>query len=378
MGDIDRDSDHDLNTRAQTKRSRTPASEASARGSDTGREKADADDGDDEDQLEDEESPNDPKPEKQLWKMKWQRALADANKPIEAAAEAIWSSDPDKVKARTAIEQAYRAAAREGSDRHPEGELHVRYRKADEKFVDAANDMLRSGHGRDEGRDSHLERWIRTNLTSGTAPVRAKLRERQQVATRLTKRLGPRERARQDAIDTTKRWEKAFARWSSPDKEIGAQIASYFDRIDQLNADINTNNNRDQAIFSFWFEVAPSHLQLREDKVSAANTPGVNLIMEALKEFPELKDIFKSGNDRKDGSLYLLEPHPDPVQDNRLRDKRREILKGWQDSAADQAKAEADYSTRPDAAADLKPRHDKLKDDGWVKSTKEVLATPKP
>jgi hypothetical protein len=318
------------------------------------------------------EKADDPEAETKLWEMKRQRALADANKPIEPAAEAIWSTEPDKLKARTAIEAAYRKAARKGSDQDSEGELHARYRRATDKFIDAAADMLRSRQGRGESNgESHLGRWIKTYLSSGAAPVRTMLRERKQVATRLARHLGERERSRDAAADETKRWEKAFGRWSSPDKEIGAQIASYADRIDQLNADINTNNNRDQAIFSFWFEVAPSHLQLQAGRVTDDDAPGVSKIRDALAEFPLLLRNFLGGEERNDGSLYLIDP-------DELPKKREAILKAWQDAAGMQARAEADYSTRPDAAADLKPRHDKLKDDGWVKGAKEALATPKP
>ena len=324
------------------------------------------------------EKTDDPRPGDALREMKRQRALADANKPIEAAVEAIWSTDPDKVKAREAVQEAYRKAARTGTTLESEGELRTRYNRANEKFVEAAHDLLRRRPDRTDDRlGSRLTTWIATYLppadqASDKAVVRSVLRQRKQVADRLNKLLGEREKARQVALDETKRWEKAFGRWSAPDKEMGAMIASYADRIDQLNADINTGNNRDQAIFSFWFEVAPVHLQLRPDKVDESDTPGVDLIKAALKEsFPDLMDNFKSGRDRKDGSLFLIDP------DN-LANKRKQVLERWQEAAIEQAEAEAEYATRPDAAADLKPRHDKLKDDGWVKGTKEALATPKP
>jgi hypothetical protein len=336
-------------------------------------------------------------PEPKLVTMKEQRALADANKPIEPATEAIWSTDPDKIKARKAVEEAYRTAARRGTKEEAAGELWIRYQKANDKFESAAADMLRSRpldwkvdkdkEAEDANlRESHLWRWIDTFLDPKAAPppgpqklqVRKILRERMQVESRLMETLGEREKTRQKAAETTKNWEKAFGRWSAPDKEIAALIASYFDRIDQLNADINTGNNRDQAIFSFWFEVAPVHLQLRDEEVTPENTPGVKLIRDALKEFPNLANNFKSGKDRDDGSLYLLDPGPkDPPDPSRLAAKRRAVLESWQGEAKKQAKAEADYVTRPDAAADLKPRHDKLKDDGWVKGTREALADPK-
>jgi hypothetical protein len=354
---------------------------------------------------------DDPPADTQLHEMKRQRALADANKPIEPAVEAFWSSDPDKLKAREAIEKAYREAAREGSNHQAEGELLRKWRTLDDKFVNAAADMLRSGR---QGlvaqplrqKDSHLVTWINTYLAKGQdgkAVVRDVLVQRQQLKTRLTGRLGPREKKRQEAIEDTKRWETAYGRWSAPGKEIAAVMASYADRIDQLNADINTNtnNNRDQAIFSFWFEVAPSHLQLRPaklaneppkakdgeataktDDASGAKTaptvvsndiaPGVTEIWNALKsDFPELLPYFQTGADRGDGSVYLIDP-------DELATKRQNVLTAWQEAAQRQAAAEADYATRPDATADLKPRYDKLKDDGWVKGTREALAPPKP
>lgn len=343
---------------------------------------------------------DDPEPGTNIVEMKVQRALAEANKPIEVATETIWSTDQEKIKARKAVEDAYRAAARRGTPQETAGELWLRYRKADEKFQSAASDMLRSrvehwkiDKNKEEEaslRESHLWKWIDTFLAPSADPkapppagpeklqVRKILLERKQVEARLAATLGKRERARQEAAQETKNWEKAFARWSAPDKEIAAMIASYFDRIDQLNADINTGNNRAQAIFSFWFEVAPVHLQLRDKKVDAMDAPGVQMIRDALKDFPNLANSYESGAVRKDGSLYLLDPGPkDPPDPSPLAAKRRDVLEEWQGAAERQAAAEAAYATRPDAAADLKPRHDKLKDDGWVKGTREALADPK-
>jgi hypothetical protein len=364
-------------TLKKTKAERTepdpvPLSEPEA----AGREKADGQD-------QDAERPNDPRPDKQLWDMKKRRALAEASKPIEPAAEAIWSADPEKEKARKAIEDAYRKAARKGKDRISDGELRERYERVNDKFVDAAADMLRSREGTvvrpEERKKSHLVHWIETQLAPAGGTVRKILAERQQVGTRLMNRLGEREKKRQESADRTKSWERAFGRWSAPDKEIAAAIASYEGRIDQLNADINTGVNRAQAIFSFWFEVAPLHLQLREDKVNDQNAPGVERLEKALEDFPDLKAIFHAGAERKDGSIYLLDPDPkQPNDPPPLRVKREQVLKGWQDAAEKQAEAEANYATRPDAAADLQPRHDKLKDDVWVKGAREALAVPKP
>ena len=345
---------------------------------------------------------DDPDPNPELWEMKKQRALADVSKPLEPAAEAIWSAEPDKKKARETLETAYRDAVREGSRLKAEGDLRRRYRALHEKFVNAAADMLRSQQDVVEKpqklKESHLVTWLNTFLAAGQEPGKAVVREaladRQQVEARLEKRMGPRELARQKAAEATKRWETAFARWSSPEKEIAAVMASYADRIDQLNADINTGNNRDQAIFSFWFEVAPLHLQLRyaelDDEggsglVDDEVAPGVTKIRKALTDFEELKSNYEAGAQRNDGSIYFLKPEPDTATvpdprrgDRNLAEKRQRILEKWQKAAAKQAAAEADYAARPDAAADLKPRHDKLKGDGWVKGTREALAKPKP
>lgn len=406
MTDLDRDTD-DAKELKRLRRERADAANKAAadKAAEDEAEKAEAR------KFDDEVPVDDPPADTQLHEMKRQRALADASKPIEPAVEAFWSTDPDKVKAREAIQKAYRDASREGSSQEAEGELLRRWRTLDEKFVNAAADMLRSGR---QGlvaqplkhKDSHLVTWINTYLAKGQggkAVVRDVLVQRQQLKTRLTGRLGPREKARQEAIEDTKRWETAYGRWSAPGKEIAAVMASYADRIDQLNADINTNtnNNRDQAIFSFWFEVAPSHLQLRPaklaneppkakdgkatakaDEASGAKAeptvvsndiaPGVTEIWNALKsDFPELLPYFQTGAERGDGSVYLIDP-------DELPKKRENVLTAWQEAAQRQAVAEADYATRPDAAGDLKPRYDKLKDDGWVKGTREALAPPKP
>jgi hypothetical protein len=321
---------------------------------------------------------DDPEAGPKLREMKKQRALADVSKPIEPAAEAIWSQDPDKGSARKAIQDAYAKVARVHPDDNYLGDLRIRYNRLDDKFRNAAADMLRSRSetlprpvdpGAQE-ESSHLVLWIKRNLT-GDGPVRKVLLQRKQLGTRLASRVGPRESALQAAVDKTKSWEKAFARWSAPDKEINALMSSYADRIDQLNADINTDNNRDQAIFSFWFEVAPVHLQLRDATVDDSNAPGVTRIRAALADFPDLQGNYLSGADRTDGSLYLIDPAG-------LQGKREAVLNGWKDAAEAQATADADYSTRPDAAADLKPRYDKLRDDGWIKGTRDGLATPKP
>lgn len=319
---------------------------------------------------------DDPEPEQTLQAMKKQRALADANKPIESAVEAIWSMDPDKIKARESIEEAYGKVALKGKDRTSPGELRARYERANDKFIEAGAAMLRNGNGsvgEPEGRnESHLARWISSHLAPETGPVWKILRERRQIGTRLKNRLGEREKQRQAATGETKKWARAFRRWSAPDKEIAALIDSYEGLIDPLNADIVTGRDRPQAILSFWFEVAPIHLQLRDETVTEENAPGLDYIRKALtEEFSDLLVNYTAGKERHDGSIYLIDP-------DELPGHRRAILERWQNAAIRQADAAADYLTRPDAAADLKPRYAKLKDNGWIVGAKQALAMPKP
>lgn len=319
---------------------------------------------------------DDPEPEQQLWVRKKQCALADASKPIEPAVEAIWATDPDKLKARKAIEDNYRKAALKGKDRDSHGELRARYERGNDKFIEVGTAMLHNREGKvgepEVRNESHLAHWINTYMAPGTGAVWQRLRDRQQLGTRLSNRLGEREKKRQVAAVDTEKWEKAFGRWSAPDKEITRLIASYEGLLDPLAADIATGNNRALAIFSFWFEVAPIHLQLRDETVTDENAPGVQILQQVLKEeFSDLVVNYIAGKDRQDGSVYLIDP-------DELPSHRQAILARWQSVAQDQADAEADYVTRPDAAADLKPRYDELKDDGWINGAKQVLAMPKP
>jgi hypothetical protein len=299
---------------------------------------------------------DDPEPAVELAEIAESVALAEVMKPVATATEDLYATAPDKVKARRAIVDDYAKALST-----PPGDLLAKYEAADRRFVRTAQDMSET-----------LEDWIERVLTDagGTSAVAKALRERAQLRSRLTALTGGREAARLLAQAETKWWADRFADWSAPGAKMSALIADYAGKIEKLNADINNDINADLAIFSFWFEIAPKHLQLR-------NTPLDDDVIEkqiddlktALGPDSDLASQFEPGSARQDGSLYLI-----PADE--LEQRRRDVLAGWKGAAERQATAEADYKLRPDDAGALKQRWDKLKDDGWLKQAKSALEKP--
>jgi hypothetical protein len=131
-------------------------------------------------------------------------------------------------------------------------------------------------------------------------------------------------------------------------------------KIDKLNADINNDLNADAAILTFWFEYAPKHLQLRRD---ALNNDDLQAQIDRLKAAVG-SDLAKQ-----------LDPGGQRQEDD-LETHRDDVLESWKNAADQQADAEAAYKLRPDDAATLKQRWDKLKDDGWLKDVKSALEKP--
>ncbi|MFL5035125.1 MAG: hypothetical protein ACJ8EC_08915 [Microvirga sp.] len=299
---------------------------------------------------------DDPEPAEQLAEIAESVALAEVMKPVATATEDLYATAPDKVKARRAIVDDYAKALST-----PPGDLLAKYDAADRRFVRTAQDMAET-----------LEGWIERLLTDagGTSAVARALRERAQLRSRVAALTGGREGARLLAQAETKWWADRFADWSAPGAKMSALVADYAGKIEKLNADINNDINADLAIFSFWFEIAPKHLQLRNEPLDDdVIEKQIDDLKTALGPDSDLAALFELGSARQDGSLYLI-----PA--DALEQRRRDVLAGWKGAAERQATAEADYKLRPDDAGALKQRWDKLKDDGWLKQAKSALEKP--
>ena len=299
---------------------------------------------------------DDPEPAEQLAEIAESVALAEVMKPVATATEDLYATAPDKVKARRAIVDDYAKALST-----PPGDLLAKYDAADRRFVRTAQDMAET-----------LEGWIERLLTDagGTSAVARALGERAQLRARLKALTGGRESARLLAQAETKWWADRFADWSAPGAKMSALVADYAGKIEKLNADTNNDINADLAIFSFWFEIAPKHLQLRNEPLDDdVIEKQIDDLKTALGPGSDLAAQFELGSARSDGSLYLI-----PA--DALEQRRRDVLAGWKGAAERQATAEADYKLRPDDAGALKQRWDKLKDDGWLKQAKSALEKP--
>jgi hypothetical protein len=304
--------------------------------------------------------PDDPLPHPDLVEVVESAAQAEALKAVSGALEDVLSSAPDKRDARNKLVADYGKAAGE----RPLGDLRRKYEDANTRFLNAATDMLRKA----AGEQSRLELWIQRYLTTDDNSLRGLLLGYKQLRDRLAARSGPREAARDAAAAKAKAWQQAFAAWTAPHGQMGALIDSYGPKIDKLNAQINNNVDADLAIYSFWFEVAPSHLQLRAETVTGANAPGADLLSAALAGFDDELNGLKAGSERGDGSLFLILPEG-------LAGKREKVASKWREAAIAQGQAEAAYKLRPDSAAALKARADTLQQNRAA-DAKALLSKP--
>ena len=290
---------------------------------------------------------DDPAPPSELADIAQDVARAEAIKPVAAALDALLSTDAGKKAAREKVLADYKTAY--GADAR--GPLKMAYADADAKFIRAATDMK-----------DRLQLWFNAWLAEGK-PLAAIVAERDHLAARLNGRTGTREHALADAKASARAWADRYADWLAAPARIKAQISEYVTKIDQLNADINNEVKPAQAIFTFWFDVAPKHLQLRAAPVADANAPGFDI----LKDFAALADRLKSAPERDDGSLYLIAPNSLDAYLRTLVGTR------WKAAAEALAEAESAYQLRPDDTAALKARYDKLKDNGWFERARLAL-----
>jgi hypothetical protein len=275
-----------------------------------------------------------------------QLALADAMKPIEAAAAELRS--PDRQAAFVPIADKYAKAVAAG------GDLRRKLDAANANFNETAGFMVDA-----------LDDWVK-KIANGA--LHDLLAERAATKAGVDALLGAHERARTAAQDAAKAWGARFADWSAPADTITKIVAGYADQINKLDIDINGGNAPDAAILSFWFEVAPKHLQVSDGALSADAATALGKVKNALAQagFNDLAAGLDPATARNAGGVYAIAPADLPA-------KRTEILTKWKDAAVTRAGAEADFKLDPDDAATLNQRWSTLKDDTWIKGAKAVL-----
>lgn len=283
-------------------------------------------------------------------------ALAEAMKPLEGPITDVYSDAEDKKAARQKLKEAYTAAIAK------DGPLRTKFDAAKKSFDRAATDMNR-------GSGSALDKWLEYAF-GAKGPYKALLDAREDLKSKVAPQMGPNEKARAEKQAETKKWAARYADWSAPVDKITAQIGQYADKIDKLNADINNEVNRNVAMTTFWFEVAPRHLQL-ESEFAAGVEDAVDKVAAKLASYSDLKDLLKIGTERDDESLYLV------ATADKAEEKRRTVLDKWKDAAEKQADAETDFKLNPDDMATYKQRWDKLKDDAWIAEAKKIPEPPK-
>lgn len=275
-----------------------------------------------------------------------QLALAEAMKPIEAAAADLYA--PDRQTARDAAADKYAKAVTPG------GDLRRKLDAANANFNETAGFMVDA-----------LDDWVK-KIANG--PLHDLLAGRAKTKTGVDAMLGAHERARAVAQDAAKAWGARFADWSVPADTITKIVAGYADQINKLDIDINGGNAPDAAILSFWFEVAPKHLQVSDGTLSTDAKTALGKVKNALAQagFNDLAAGLDPATARDAGGVYVVAPADLPA-------KRADILTKWKDAAVARAAAEADFKLDPDDAATLNQRWGTLKDDTWIKGAKTLL-----
>lgn len=270
-------------------------------------------------------------------------ATGDARKPLADPTKDLWSPEPDKKKAREAIEAAYKAA----TGATPEGALAQLYRVANEEFIEAARHLTRA----EADGSTPLQAWLDKYAKPGT-DFWAFLKQLPNLEARVLSRKGWRERDRDAARDTTAAWAEAHRLWSDPVASITALLTGLREKIQTAHGEFGEAYVGDIAIYRLWFEYAPIILRLNAVAPTESAFPGYAAVNLKLAGFPNLLKRLTSGSTRNDGSLYLI-----PWA--QLTAHRRWVLGEWRKSADVLAKAEAAFTQRPDDLASLAP---KLKD----------------
>jgi hypothetical protein len=268
-----------------------------------------------------------PPPLTELQEVTKARILADASRELAQANE-------ERVTKGAEVRTAYEAELKALRERHD---------KADKRFVDIANDLMRPVP--DGG--SRLDMWVAAWLQPGK-PLRELFRSREAAAAAFAALRGERERDREKTAAAAEQLKKASGDWAAPHTAIAAILSNYEGRFDTLNRNISSQDQTTEvAIYEFWFEVAPQHLQLRSEAVTDDNTPGLGTIMKGLEGLPEHQRVLQSGKLREDKSVFLIAP-------GELDGHRKEVGVAWAKAVDCAATAAALYSLAPDDAETLK------------------------
>ncbi|KAK0331936.1 hypothetical protein LTR94_026929, partial [Friedmanniomyces endolithicus] len=148
---------------------------------------------------------------------------------------------------------------------------------------------------------------------------------------------------------------------------IGKIVDGYLPQINTLSAAINTADNVDAPILSFWMEVAPKHLQISDGTLSANAKAALDKVTGALKTagYADLADWLDPAKSQANGAVHLIDP-------DALDQQRKDVFAGWKAAAETQAAADYDFKLNPDDLATLKAAWDKLKGDVWIKDAKAI------
>ena len=260
-------------------------------------------------------------------------ATNEALKPVMAEKLAFQQGQPDERKA------AYDKVLSDG--------LSDDYKKADEGFRKLAAELIRAA----DGKPSQLDAWISKWLGNTNAGIAKLFDEQRQVGLRLFARGGPRECAYRQAEQAARQAKLAYENWKAPGAKIKAILDSYKDKLPKLACDLR--DDKADAIYQFWFDIAPKHLGLRPDAVSKSNAPGIDKICAALAAYPARRRVLASASERNDGGLFLIDPDD-------LHDRQEKVLGAWEAAVQAEAKAKVNFDLRPDDAATLKARLAKL------------------
>jgi len=278
-------------------------------------------------------------------------ARAEAMKPLEAPITDVYSPAADKEAARKKLRDSYDAAVAK------DGALRIKFDAAVKSFDRTATDMSK-------GDGNILDKWL-NDAFGDNKPLTVLLDERKELKPKFAAQMGDRQKARAEKDAEAKKWAARYADWSAPVDKITAQIGTYADKIDKLNADINNEVNSNLAMTTFWFDFAPKHLQI-QSAIDADVKKAVDKVAAKLVPYDDLANLLKIGAERDDGSLHLVATGDDAEA------KRKEVLAKWKTAAEQLASADATFKLQPDDLATIKQRWDKLKDDAWVAEAKKI------
>jgi hypothetical protein len=272
-----------------------------------------------------------------------ERAKTEALKAI--LQEELYFADPLTKAERDKADHAYLDAAKSET-----GSLWVKYKAADDGFMHIANDLVRKDS---TTRKSPLANWIGTYL-GGDAELKKLFDDQIAVEQQLLSRQGARDARARAAEANAKQIETRYRIWKTPGQNAETVIGSYAANLARLRCEIHEGN--DFGVYQFWFEIAPKHLGLRAAEIAEANAPGITQLVAALAPYPARRYALKSGAQRKDASLYLIDPGTITLQAH-----RQAVLALWKTAVAAQAELQTIAKQNPDDSASLQKTLDGLR-----------------